>query len=551
MLNKDRRVNILGLVVICIAVSWPTDLLAVDDDFPAAFIEQLENHPARRLGVEGHGMGADEIDQVLSKVYHENDLKPFWVNADGPGERAKAIFQALKASGSHGLSPESYHTDKIDQYWNSTDAEGLARLDILLSLGLRGYVADMREGRLEPRKVNPKLFATARDVEVEFGSLREQAVGAVDMQAFLDEQVPPFIQYQKLRQALQKYKEIDQRGGWKAIPEGQVLKPGMEDERTRLIRKRLAITGDLKSNDLDGTVYDHEVGKGVEHFQARHSLEVDGIVGTKTFSAMNVPVDERIRQILINMERYRWIKHQVVDRVIVVNIAGFRAAGLRAKHGVIEIIMPVIVGREYHKTPVFGDTIKYIEFNPYWNVPTSIARNEMLPKLRKNPHYLKERSIRVFESWDPNANELDSTALDWKNVGSKDISRFKLRQDPGPKNALGTVKFVFPNKFNVYLHDTPSHSLFRQRERTFSHGCIRVSRPAELASYILGGKEKGWGIERIRKIIASGERKVVSLKKPLPIYILYRTVIVNPENDEVNFRPDVYKRDALLEKALF
>ena len=266
---------------------------------------------------------------------------------------------------------------------------------------------------------------------------------------------------------------------------------------------------------------------------------------------MNLPVDAKIHQIRINMERYRWLTHQLGERVIVVNIAGFRAAGIKPKTGEFEIEMPVIVGREYHKTPVFSDSIKYIEFNPYWNIPVSIARNEMLPKLKKNAYYLKERNIRIFNGWGPDAKELDSTAVNWGKVGKREMGRYKLRQDPGPKNALGTVKFMFPNKFNVYLHDTPSHGLFRETKRAFSHGCIRLSRPAELASYILGGEKNGWGIESVKKIIASGKRKVVSLKKPFPIYIVYRTVIVNPEKEEVNFRTDIYGRDALLEKALF
>ena len=168
----------------------------------------------------------------------------------------------------------------------------------------------------------------------------------------------------------------------------------------------------------------------------------------------------------------------------------------------LEIAMPAIVGKAYHETPVFSDTIKYIVINPYWNIPNSIAKNEMLPKLKKNPNYLKEKNIRLLNGWDPDAKEIDSTTLDWKSMGEKDIVRYRLRQDPGPNNALGTIKFIFPNKYNVYLHDTPVHSLFQQRKRAFSHGCIRVSKPAELASYVLGGDEEGWGIEKIKQIIA-------------------------------------------------
>lgn len=249
------------------------------------------------------------------------------------------------------------------------------------------------------------------------------------------------------------------------------------------------------------------------------------------------------------MERYRWLNHHIEEPFIVVNIAGFWAAG--TKNGGFEIEMPVIVGKEYHETPVFSDGIKYIEFNPYWNVPASIVLKEMLPKLKKDPNYLKKRNFRVFSSWQADAKELDSTTVNWQGMGEKEITRLHIRQEPGPRNALGTVKFIFPNKYSVYLHDTPSHGLFKMEKRTFSHGCIRVSKPAELASYILGNDAEGWGIERIKEIIASGKREVVLLKKPFPIHILYRTVIVNPNNDKVHFSKDIYGRDTLLEKALF
>ena len=552
MFNKNQRSIIFRCMVVFIAFFWSTDLFAISaENFQTALIEQLEYHPAKYFGIKGQGMDAESIDQVLSKMYHENGLQPFWVGTDGPGKRARAIFKTLKAADIQGLNPERYLIDKIEKYWESTDVVGLVRLDILLTLGLRSYVADMREGRIEPRKIDPKLFATARDVEVDYNSLREQALSAPDMQAFLEQQVPPFLQYRELRKALKKYRKIKTKGGWESILEGKVLKPGMEDERVGLIRKRLVVTGDLESDNLEGIIYDDETVKAVKHFQSRHGLETDGIIGKNTVSAMNLPVDAKIRKIRINMERYRWLTHQLGERIIVVNIAGFRAAGIKPKTGEFEIEMPVIVGREYHKTPVFSDSIKYIEFNPYWNIPVSIARNEMLPKLKKNAYYLKERNIRIFNGWGPDAKELDSTAVNWGKVGKREMGRYKLRQDPGPKNALGTVKFMFPNKFNVYLHDTPSHGLFRETKRAFSHGCIRLSRPTELASYILGDKKNGWGIESVKKIIASGKRKVVSLKKPFPIYILYRTVLINPENEEVNFRADIYGRDALLEKALF
>jgi murein L,D-transpeptidase YcbB/YkuD len=213
--------------------------------------------------------------------------------------------------------------------------------------------------------------------------------------------------------------------------------------------------------------------------------------------------------------------------------------------------MPVIVGRTYHKTPVFNDTIKYVEFNPYWNVPTSIARSEILPKLQKDPNYLKKQKMRIFQGWKEGAPELDASTIDWKKVSKKDMNRYRVRQDPGPQNALGTLKIMFPNTYDVYLHDTPTHGLFKVETRAFSHGCIRMARPAEMAAYVLGGAEKGWSVERVHEIVAAGKRQVVRLDEPMPVYILYRTVVVDPEDDTLYFYNDIYGRDKLLAQALF
>ncbi len=219
------------------------------------------------------------------------------------------------------------------------------------------------------------------------------------------------------------------------------------------------------------------------------------------------------------MERYRWLKRtRRGERLVAVNIAAFEAVA--GKPGSFDVRMPVIVGKQYHETPVFSDTIKYVVFNPYWNLTTSIAANETLPKLKKDPFYLKKHNMRIFKGW-------------------------------GPDNALGTLKLVFPNEYNVYLHDTPAHGLFKKERRAFSHGCIRMDRPVEMASWVLGGEEKGWGQARIDEIIAGRQRKVVVLDQPVPVYILYRTAYVDPEDGVLYFYEDIYGRDTLLAKALF
>ena len=234
--------------------------------------------------------------------------------------------------------------------------------------------------------------------------------------------------------------------------------------------------------------------------------------------------------------------------MVAVNIASFEA--LAGKPGKFDVEMPVIVGKQYHETPIFNDTIKYVVFNPYWNLTTSIIRNETLPKLQKDSHYLEKHDMQIFLGWGEDAPELDATTIDWSKVTRQAMGKYRVRQKPGPNNALGTLKLVFPNAYNVYLHDTPVHSLFKREKRTFSHGCIRMDRPAEMAAFVLGGEERGWSVERINKIIKSRERQVVVLDKPMPVYILYRTAYINPEDNTISFYEDVYGRDKLLAKAL-
>ena len=538
-------VMILGALIVCAVHGYA----ASEDAYKNVFIEHLEMGPATYLNINVHGKNAADIDKRLTEIYYDNELQPFWIEDGKPGPRAADILAVLEDAESQGLNPASYFVDKIHQYWDSQDTAGLVRLDILLTLGMMRYVADQHEGRIEPREVDPELFATARDVEVDWDALRQMAFEAPDMKAFLDQQAPPFLQYRELQKKLAEYRALAAKGGWPSISAGETLKPGMENPRVDMVRKRLAVTGDLAPENMDSAVFDTALEEAVKRFQQRHNLTPDGAVGKQTLAAMNVPVETRIDQIVLNMERYRWLKRTLMgDRLVAVNIAGFEAVA--GKPGKFDVTMPVIVGKTYHETPVFSDTIKYVVFNPYWNLTPSIASNETLPKLKKDSHYLKKHNMRIFKGWGPDAPELDATKIDWSKVSKKDMNRYRVRQDPGPDNALGTLKLVFPNKYNVYLHDTPAHGLFKKEQRAFSHGCIRMDRPAEMAAWVLGGEEKGWSLARVNEIIAGRKRQVVVLDQPVPVYILYRTAFVNPEDHTLYFYEDVYGRDKLLAKAL-
>jgi L,D-transpeptidase YcbB len=521
----------------------------VDDPVQLALMDLLENRSLPTNGEIHHRIGDFSVDQWLIELYADRDMRPLWIDGSGPGMKAFLIASMLIDSFDEGLDPADYHAESISRLWNSNDSSELALLDVLLTHGLSSYAADMASGRSEPCKLDPLLFASARQTE-ENNPLQKilEAYHAEDLQAYLDDLKPTHSAYRLLRDALSEYRAIAEQGGWPTIPDGPTIRPGAEDARLPVIRRRLAVTNDYAGTDLLSPGYDAELIDAVQFFQRRHNLEIDGIIGRNTLAAMNVPVEERISQILINMERWRWQPHRLDDRRVYVNIAGFYLHAMNREK--VELAMPVIVGEVYHKTPVFSDRIRYIEFNPFWNIPDSIARIEILPELIKNPAYLEENNIRFFEGWAENAPELDAFAIDWRKIG-RGVNRFRFRQDPGPDNALGKVKFVFPNRFNVYLHDTPAHELFKHDDRAFSHGCIRVSQPLAFAHYLLAQDDRGWDMERINSILDEEERTIVILKNPVPIHILYRTVIVDPDSKTISFFKDVYGRDMLLRQALF
>ena len=533
------------LVVLAYGLSGAA--FAGDVRVKAALTELLNNRPASQLGIEGRRMDADEIDDKLLHHYQQQGSNPLWVTDEGHNERAESLLRVLKNAPLEGLNSEDYHVSNIERLWASQQTEDLAKLEVLLTYSMAAYAADAREGRADPRKLDPELFATARDVAIDPVALALEAVSAPDLSEFLASQTPDNIYYRGLKQALKAYRALSEQGGWPIIPAGETLKPGMNSPRILAVRRRLSMTGDYDGENAESPVYDELLEAGVKKFQKRYNVDIDGAIGKDTLAAMNIPVGKLIKRIIINMERWRWLAHDLGRKGVFVNVAGFMLTGTEDNN--VKIDMPVIVGKLYHKTPVFSESIKYIEFNPYWNIPTSIAVNEMLPKLINNPYYLRGKNIRVYDGWGSDAREVDSTAIDWHSVG-RGIRRYRLRQEPGRKNALGKIKFMFPNKYNVYLHDTPGQSLFKRSHRAFSHGCIRVSEPMQLASYLLGGQANGWPIERIEKLVASGKRTIVNLKEAYPIHILYRTAFVG-DDGLVYFADDVYGRDKLLEKALF
>lgn len=531
-------------------ITAPSSGAVTGDKIQASIVEQLGYDPSVPFVIESPGVIPSGVDPQIADVYRENGFEPLWVDARGPTRKAAVLLNVLKSSSNEGLDAEDYHPARIESLWDNLDSKSLASVDILLTSSLHAYVSDVREGRLDPCLKNPDLFTCARDRRIDPVDLIAEAMSVPDLNLFLQNQPPDNDQYRNLRNILKQYREIDKNGGWPEVPEGPVLKPGMNDPRVPLIRKRLSAAVLPMPSELndDTFIYDDATADAVMQFQEVHGLDVDGIFGEATRTAMNVPASSIIRRILINMERLRWLSRGAGNRFVIVNIASFQLAVIEDAHIVLQ--MPVIVGKNYRETPVFSDLISYIEFNPFWNIPPSIAQNDILPKLKKDPSYLAEMGIHVFDGWQAEAKELDPALIQWDTISRSQAAAFKFRQNPGPKNFLGRVKFMFPNRFSVYLHDTPSQDLFKYTTRTFSSGCIRLSRPLELAAVLLEGNDNRWNPDMIRQTVESGTRTVAKLGSPIPIHIVYLTAYTDMSGC-VCFSKDVYGRDRLLEQALF
>jgi murein L,D-transpeptidase YcbB/YkuD len=495
--------------------------------------------------VEAESPDRQESLARLEAFYRSRDMAPLWVDEGGVTSRGRKLAKLLGLAYTDALYPESYGAAAVATLLEVKQPNLLAELEWRLSLGLVDFAVDLGEGRVAPDVSDAKLYEYREAVDR--AAVIAAATEAEDMVALVQSYRPQTPRYARLRVALEDYRRIDEVGGWDPIPDGEVLKPGMSDPRLPAIQERLRLWGDLSESDASGpaTRYDDALAAAVKRMQWRHGLDPDGVIGRNTLAAFNVPVGVRLRQMELNLERRRWMPDDLGRRFIFVNLADY---ALKLVDGEKTLLDPrIVVGKPFHETPVFSHEMTYIEINPFWNVPPSIAGDELLPKIRRNVSYLKDNNFTLFAGWGNGAEELDPATIDWAAVNGERFP-YKLRQGPGDGNALGRMKFMFPNHFNVYLHDTPAKALFKKDQRSFSHGCIRVEDPAILAELVLA-ETPDWPLSRIREAVESGERQVVTLATPLPIHISYLTAWVNKDGS-VHFRDDIYGRDAKLAETL-
>lgn len=489
---------------------------------------------------------------LIPRFYKERDFRPAWIDDQGLNSQGEDLITMILTSPLEGLTPEDYHIATIesityriknDRNWKQ-DIQPLADLDMLLTDAFLIYASHLLAGRVDPLTIHTKWIAFTRKADLV--QLLHIALAMKSVETTLKYLRPPHAGYEQLRKALKRYRTIVSRGGWPVIPPGPKLRKGIVSNRVKLLRHHLILTGDCApGNQNTLNVFTADLERAVRTYQRRHGLVTDGIVGPRTLAHLNVSADKRLRQIIVNMERWRWLPHDLGYSYILVNIADFRLDVMEGDTSIMH--MRVVVGTSYRRTPVFSGSMKYLVINPFWSIPTKLVAEDIYPMVKRNPHYLATKKIRVFENWRGDAPEIDYEKIDWSRLKNGTFP-YKLRQEPGPRNPLGRIKFVFPNKFAVYLHDTPHRGLFNMNKRGFSSGCIRIEKPIDLAAYLLQDDQQ-WSREILESIIASGETKEVYLAHKIPVHLLYWTAWVDCDS-LVHFRDDLYERDDALYEAL-
>lgn len=491
-----------------------------------------------------------DVRSQVAEFYADGGYSLAWVRNGNPTPQAIEMIGLLKHAAFKGLNPEDYGASR----WDARIAEirrpdGIdpAHFDLALTVCAMRYVSAIEVGRVNPHHLE---FVPAGPKRSDLAHLlRDSAINAREVSAALATVEPDYAGYKRAEAALKVYIKLAREGDTPPLPiPGRPVHPGDTYPSLPLLVDRLHQLGDLSSDVKPAAqppVYEGAVVDAVRRFQRRHGLKIDGVIGPNTLGALNTPLSRRVHQLDFTLERYRWIPRSFPQPPIVVNIPEFRLRTMRRQPAPF-LSLKVVVGKAYgHHTPVFTGMMRYVIFRPYWNVPLSIQRAELVPKIRRNPGYLAEHRYKVVN----HRHEVISTgpvsAAMLRELRSGEL---EIRQRPGPKNALGLVKFIFPNGYNVYLHGTPMTQLFSRARRDFSHGCIRVEDPVALARWVLRNNS-GWTDERIRTAMEGDRTFKVNLPKPIPVLILYSTAVVEP-NGEVYFFRDIYGNDARLEQKL-
>ena len=498
----------------------------------ATDITQLLAGDAPQVQIAGEKLWSTPF---LRELYAAPDDAPRWTSA-----QLTVLRKAIADSAADGLDPRDFLIERM------TDIETLptAMRELLAGEALARLAFTLRFGKCNPEALDPDWNYSRSFGPTDPTVWLRESIASDKLAARLAALRPTDNYYRALIKALADYRARATAGEWPKVATGPTLKPGMDDARITQLRARLTASGEWAADKSDGDVthFDDRLVAAVRGLQGRQGLEIDGAVGRGTLAALNVTVAERIAQLRVNLERIRWVFRDVEDEAISVNIAAFEAVYI--DHGKRRWSGRVIVGKPFRQTPIFKDRLSYVELNPSWTVPPTILREDILPKLRQNPDYLKTKKLKLI---DFDGRPIDASALDWRKIKGAGFPYF-LRQEAGPDNPLGRVAFMFPNVHSVYLHDTPTRGLFSLAERAFSSGCIRIENPLALAQAVLKD-DTHWNQQALQNAIAGGVNQHINLPRKISIMLLYLTAFPG-EDGEVQFRRDVYARDAAVLSAL-
>jgi len=520
--RRCRAAGWLGLILACwLLPTWgartsvaSTVVEGGPEQVIAAAVETT--HSGGKVVIDGDTLASIV---VLPEFYERRSFRPAWTSPAVTGE----LVRAIRDSAGDGLDPADYHLAAIERLRAKTPAppETQGQFDLLLTDAAVRLAYHLRFGKVDPEALDPNW-----NMETDLGGIDpvtvlQQAIDQGRVYQALEDLEPRYPFYTRLKKALAEYQRIAASGGWGTIPAGGPLKPGVTDARVTKLRHRLGVTGDLPAAAAadPSSRYDEAVEAGVKAFQERHGLPADGAVGAATLRALDVPVAARIDQIRATLERARWVMYDLPERFVLVNVAGFTVAVVGQEGPTWE--SRAVVGKTYTKTPIFRADMRYIVLNPTWTVPPGIMKKEVIPGMRRDPHYLERKGYEMVNG--------------------------QVVQPAGPKNALGRVKLIMPNPHHVYLHDTPQKSYFNETSRSFSHGCVRVEKPFELAALALD--DPAWTTQALLDAAATGKTRTIVLRKPLPVLILYWTAAVGSDG-QVQFLPDIYGRDPAVVRGL-
>jgi L,D-transpeptidase YcbB len=500
-------------------------------------------------GQLGNNLGSAGFREQIKRLYESANFAPLWIKGDEPTSQAKYLIETLRACRLKGLNPNDYDAESLatkSRSLKGASAAAEASFDATLTQSTMRYISDLRVGRVNPKHLKLDIDVQSKKYDLpEF--IAQQLVSAGNVQSVLDQIEPPYAGYRRIENSLKQYLDLAAKGDGAKVPGGtKTIAPGDTYAGTAQLAQRLQLLGDVPQ----GGTFDSSSGalvEGVKHFQARHGLPTDGKLDAATLRELNTPLSARVQQIDDALERWRWMPTEFQWPPVLVNIPEFRLRAYSQDHQ-LALSMNVVVGKAAPtQTPVFTNDIQFIVFRPYWNVPPGILRRTVIPGILKSSGYLAAERFEVTDSGGRVVSPGDDLVAGLRS------GKYFVRQKPGPKNALGLIKFMFPNTYSVYLHSTPSTELFSRSRRDFSSGCIRLEKPAELASFLLRNQLDGqqpWTVESVQKAMDSGkDNRQVNLATKVPVLLLYVTAVAE-EDGTVHFFDDIYGHDKRLDAVL-